>query len=145
LALDNAYERRPLSHFALSHFRNGKPVSAFPENALPVSFVVANSGGIVGLGGPFRLRLDGDAPLGLGLAPLEIFPQRRRQALLLPGPLSGLAAAAYPAAFAHETRLRRQGAGRKIVPGRACAPCGLVAMIARLRASHYSLIIGALP
>jgi hypothetical protein len=95
-----------------------------------VRLVFGNSGGIVGLGGPLHHRLDRRAPFGLGLAALEVFPQSRREAPLLPRLLGSLTAAPYPAAFAHQARLRPQPPSRKPAPtAPACAPSGLVAMI----------------
>jgi hypothetical protein len=87
-------------------------------HALLISFVVGKSGGIVGRGGRLGSagdgRLGGDAAFGLGLAALEVFPQRRRQAPFLPSLLGGLAAFAYLAAFAHETRLRPRASASKV-------------------------------
>src|SRR6516162_391976 len=49
---------------------------------LALSFMPGNSGGIVGLGGAYRVGAAG-AGFRLDLAPLEILPQRRPQAPLL--------------------------------------------------------------
>src|SRR5262249_8518715 len=59
------------------------------QRALALLFMPGNSGGIVGLGGVRRARAD-RAGLGLGLATLEILPQRRAQTPLLPHLLRAL-------------------------------------------------------
>src|SRR5215813_1081759 len=59
------------------------------QRALALLFMPGNSGGIVGLGGVRRARAD-RAGLRLGLATLEILPQRRAQTPLLPHLLRAL-------------------------------------------------------
>src|SRR5712692_2070078 len=60
-----------------------------PARGLALLFMPGNSGGIVGLGGAYRVGAAG-AGFRLDLAPLEIFPQRRPQAPLLPHLLRAL-------------------------------------------------------
>src|SRR5262249_57606520 len=60
-----------------------------PAPGLAPLFMPDNSGGIVGLGGARRVGAPG-AGFRLDLAPLEILPQRRPQAPLLPHLLRAL-------------------------------------------------------
>ena len=60
-----------------------------PAPGLALLFMPDNSGGIVGLGGARRLGAAG-AGFRLDLAPLEVLPQRRPQAPLLPHLLRAL-------------------------------------------------------
>src|SRR5215472_2422727 len=62
---------------------SGKHAPQGASAPLALLFMPGNSGGIVGLGGVRRARAD-RAGLGLGLATLEILPQRRAQTPLLP-------------------------------------------------------------
>src|SRR5215831_6569588 len=68
---------------------SGKPAPQGRQRALAFLFMPGNSGGIVGLGGVRRARAD-RAGFRLGLATLEILPQRRAQTPLLPHLLRAL-------------------------------------------------------
>src|SRR5215831_16415145 len=69
--------------------RNARTRRKVAAPGLALLFMPANSGGIVGLGGPCRAGAR-RAGFRLGLAPLEILPQRRAQAPALPHLLRAL-------------------------------------------------------
>jgi hypothetical protein len=75
------------------------------QRALALLFMPGNSGGIVGLGGPCRAGTR-RAGFRLGLAPLEVLPQRRAQA----PPLPHLLGALFPIVHGRKTTTRRHAA-----------------------------------
>src|SRR5215468_7780097 len=90
------------------------------QRALAFLFMPGNSGGIVGLGGVRRARAD-RAGLRLGLATLEILPQRRAQTPLLPHLLRALS----PLVHGCKTTTRRhatEASGGRPLNRRALAP-----------------------
>src|SRR3984893_17817077 len=108
-----------------------------PAPGLALLFMPDNSGGIVGLGGADRVWAAG-AGFRLDLAPLEILPQRRPQAPLLPRLLRALSPLVHGCKITtrgHATEAWRcewSLEGARLQRARACAMSGRVARIAAL-------------
>jgi hypothetical protein len=99
--------------------------------------VGGESGGIVGRVVELRLigRAELPALLDLGLAALEVLPQRRAQALLLAGLLGRLGGFGHRTSLRPGRRARKSRCGRRADQPRACAPLPLVARIAAFAAN----------